>query len=199
MKEYAVSDSELLLQYSQGNEEAFEELVERHKNRVFTTILLVVKDRYLAEDLTQETFIKAIKTLRSGGYNETGKFLPWLLRIAHNLAIDHHRKTKRRPTMTMSDGSDVFNAMTFSEDSFEKVIMNKELHLHLKECIKQLPDPQKKVLIMRHYMKMSFQEIAEATGVSINTALGRMRYAILNLRKMLQKDQIAYDRKFYPK
>ena len=197
MNKTSLNDSELLSLYIGGNEEAFEELLNRHKDRVFTTIYLIVKDRYTAEDLMQEVFIKAIRTIKSGRYNEEGKFLPWVLRIAHNLSIDYFRKSKRYPTIIMEDGSSVFNSLEFSEAPIEDEHIKQDTYNLLKSFVKELPDSQREVLIMRHYMKMSFQEIAEATGVSINTALGRMRYALINLRKKFEQTQKAYDKNFY--
>lgn len=199
MKKYLISDCKLISLYKSGNEEAFEELVKRHKSRIFTTIYLIVKDNCKAEDLLQETFIKVVNTIKSGKYNEEGKFLPWVLRIAHNLSIDHFRKTKRYPVIVMEDGSNVFNTIEFSEDSVESVQIRKDTHTRLRKLIQELPEAQKEVLIMRHYMEMSFQEIADSTGVSINTALGRMRYALINLRKKMHKHNIAYDPNIYPK
>lgn len=199
MKKYSVSDSKLISQYKNGNEEAFELLLTRHKSRIFTSIYLIVKDQYIAEDLLQETFIKVVNTIKNGKYNEEGKFLPWVMRIAHNLSIDHFRKVKRYPTIVMEDGTNVFNTLEFSEESFETQQIRKETHKKLRNLIKELPATQKEVLIMRHYMQMSFQEIADATGVSINTALGRMRYALINLRKKMLKYNIAYDQNIYPK
>ena len=191
------NDSELLSLYIGGNEEAFEKLLNRHKDRVFTTIYLIVKDRYTAEDLMQEVFIKAIRTIKSGRYNEEGKFLPWILRIAHNLSIDHFRKAKRYPTIVMEDGSIVFNSLDFSESTIEDEHIKQDTYNLLKAYIKELPESQREVLVMRHYMKMSFQEIADATDVSINTALGRMRYALINLRKRFEQTQNAYDKNLY--
>ncbi|MEM9329510.1 MAG: sigma-70 family RNA polymerase sigma factor [Bacteroidota bacterium] len=199
MNRVSLDDSQLLSAYVKGDEEAFAELVERHKDRVFTTILLIVKDRYLAEDLMQEVFIKASRTLKSGKYNEEGKFLPWILRIAHNLAIDQFRKDKRYPTIVMEDGSSVFNTLEFSEESIENKQIKQDTYNLLKQYIQELPEAQKEVLVMRHYMQMSFQEIADVTGVSINTALGRMRYALINLRKKLKQSNVAYDKNFYRK
>lgn len=199
MEKYKISDSQLVSLYKNGSEEAFEQLLERHKSRVFTTILLIVKDNYVAEDLLQEVFIKVIRTIKEGRYNEEGKFLPWVLRIAHNLAIDNFRKEKRYPTIVMEDGSPVFNTMEFAEGSFESAQIIQETHLKLKELINELPDAQREVLVMRHYQEMSFQDIAESTGVSINTALGRMRYALINLRKKMKEYNIAYDQNFYPR
>ena len=193
-----VSDQKLVSLYIKGNEEAFAQLVKRHKSKVFTTINLIVRDRYLAEDLLQETFIKAINTIKTGRYNEEGKFFPWIMRIAHNLAVDHFRKGKRYPTIIMEDGSPLLNTIQFSEDSYENVQIIKDTHDRLKKLIQELPMAQKEVLIMRHYMKRSFKEIAETTGVSINTTLGRMRYALINLRKKMTITKSAYDKNFYP-
>ncbi len=187
----------MLSQYRKGNEEAFTELLNRHQDRVFTTIYLIVKDQYLAEDLMQEVFIKAIRTIKSGRYNEEGKFLPWILRIAHNIAIDQFRRNKRYPMIKMEDGSNVFNTLEFSEESIENAHIRKDTYNLLKRYIKELPESQREVLVMRHYMQMSFQEIADATNVSINTALGRMRYALINLRKKLKQNSNAYDKNFY--
>ena len=198
MKCNALNDAQLVSIYLNGNESGFEQLLNRHKSKIYTTIYLIVKDSYIAEDLMQETFIKAIKKLKSGSYNEEGKFLPWIVRIAHNLAIDYFRREKRYPTIVMEDGSNLFNSLDFSEDSTESVQIKTETHEVLKTMIDKLPETQKEVLLMRHYSEMSFQEIAEATGVSINTALGRMRYALINLRKQLEKYNLAYDKNFYP-
>ena len=188
-----LSDSCLISLYSKGNEEAMSILVDRHKSRIFTTIYLIVKDRYIAEDILQDVFIKTINIIKQKKYNEQGKFLPWILRIAHNQAIDHFRKEKRNPKITLADGSDIFNCLKFSEDFSESENLSKDSKRFLKKTIENLPEKQKQVLIMRHYMDMSFQEIAEATNVSINTALGRMRYALIALRKKIKPKQIAYD------
>ncbi len=193
------SDSQLVSLYQQGNEDAFEVLLHRHKSRIYTAIYLIVKDRYRAEDLLQETFIKAVNTIKGGRYNEEGKFLPWLSRIAHNMAIDSFRRRKRYPEIVLEDGSGVFNSLAFAEDSAESLQIAQETQSRLRDFIKELPPEQKQVLIMRHYMDMSFQEIADKTSVSINTALGRMRYALINLRKKMTKTQYAYDEDVYPK
>ncbi|ARS36610.1 RNA polymerase sigma factor [Pontibacter actiniarum] len=192
-----MSDSALVSLYIAGNESAFEQLVNRHKNKVYTTILMIVKDSYTAEDLMQDAFIKAIHTMKGGRYNEEGKFSSWICRIAHNLAIDHFRKEKRSPVITLEDGSNVFNTMSFSEDSAESLQIKEDTHARLRELIQTLPQSQREVLMMRHYADMSFQEIADATGVSINTALGRMRYALINLRKKMLNGNIAYDKNLY--
>jgi RNA polymerase sigma factor (sigma-70 family) len=197
MGKVLVNESELISAYIQGDESAFAALVNRYKSKIYTTIYLVVKDSYVAEDLMQDTFIKAIKTLKEGRYNEEGKFLPWILRIAHNLAIDYFRRAKRYPNVVFEDGSSVFNSLTFADESVESVQITKESHEHLRSMIKKLPNQQREVLVMRHYEDLSFQEIAEATGVSINTALGRMRYALINLRKLMSKTKYAYDTNLY--
>ena len=199
MRKYAISDSQLVSQYKNGSEEAFAELVNRHKNKIYTTIYLIVKDQYLAEDLLQETYVKVVNKIKSGSYHEEGKFLPWVTRIAHNLAIDHFRKAKRYPVIVMEDGNNVFNTLEFSEDSIESKKIQQDTHALLKKLIEQLPDSQREVLMMRNYMEMSFREIAEATGVSINTALGRMRYALINLRKKMNELNITYDQNLYPR
>jgi RNA polymerase sigma factor (sigma-70 family) len=197
MIEKGLSDSQLVSLYRAGNEDAFEVLLNRHKSKIYTAIYLIVKDRYTAEDLLQETFVKAINTIRGGRYNEEGKFLPWISRIAHNLAIDHFRKEKRYPEVVLEDGSKLFNSMDFAEQSSEDKQMFRETRSKLRGYIRELPVEQKHVLIMRHYFDMSFQEIADRTGVSINTALGRMRYALINLRKKMVKNR-AYDKNIYP-
>ncbi|MFT6826898.1 MAG: RNA polymerase sigma factor (sigma-70 family) [Roseivirga sp.] len=198
MRKYEVSDSQLISLYKNGSEEAFTELVTRHKNKIFTTIYMIVKDHDLAEDLLQETYVKVVNTMKSGRYNEEGKFLPWVTRIAHNLSIDHFRRAKRYPTIVLEDGSNVFNSLEFSEDSIEDRQIKEDTHTLLRELIQELPESQREVLMMRHYMQMSFQEIAELTDVSINTALGRMRYALINLRKRMDKLNVAYDKNLYP-
>jgi RNA polymerase sigma-70 factor (ECF subfamily) len=199
MEKSLISDGALVSLYRNGNEKAFELLVRRHKSKIYTTIYLIVKDSYIAEDLLQDTFVKAINTIKTDRYNEEGKFLPWIIRIAHNLAIDYFRREKRYPTVILEDGSNVFNTLNFAEDSAESVQIRMETHERLKDMILKLPEQQKEVLMMRHYADMSFQEIAEATGVSINTALGRMRYALINLRKQMTKYNINYDQNIYPK
>ncbi len=197
MEKHILSDSKLISLYRNGNDGAFEQLLNRHKSKIFTSIKLIVKDSAKAEDIFQDAFVKAIKTINSGKYNEEGKFLPWILRIAHNLSIDHFRKEKRYPTIILEDGSNVFDSLAFSEGMGSRK-MDKEQFKKLKKHIYELPEHQKKVLIMRHFLDMSFKEIAERTNVSINTALGRMRYALLNLRKRLEQESIQYDKNFYP-
>ncbi|WP_262916114.1 RNA polymerase sigma factor [Pedobacter montanisoli] len=189
------SDHDLVTFYIKGNESAIEELLRRHKTKVYTSIYLLVKDQYLAEDIFQDAFIKVINTLRSGRYNEEGKFLPWVMRIAHNLVIDYFRKEKRSPTVTSADGTtDVLNFIQIHEESAEERMLREQTHADLRVMIHRLPDEQKEVLIMRHYADLSFKEIAELTDVSINTALGRMRYALSNLRKMMNVKELSNSR-----
>ncbi|MFN3757890.1 MAG: RNA polymerase sigma factor [Algoriphagus aquaeductus] len=198
-KRLGPEDGELIAQYRNGSEAAFDLLVDRYQSKVYTTIFLIVKDQEIAEDLLQDVFVKVIQTLNSDKYNEEGKFQPWLMRIAHNLAIDHFRKAKRYPTIVLEDGSNLLNSMKFAEDSIEDIRVKEETLEMVKRLIEELPDTQKEVLIMRHYLEMSFQEIADQTGVSINTALGRMRYALIHLRKKMKQLNVAYDKIFYPK
>lgn len=179
------SDQSLIHSYLIGNEDALEILINRHKAKIYTTIYLLVKDSYLAEDIFQDTFIKVINTLRAGKYNEEGKFLPWVLRIAHNLVIDHFRKDKRTPIVTTIDGHDIFNVLHFVDENAEDRIIREQTISDIRKLILLLPEEQREVLIMRHYADLSFKEIADITDVSINTALGRMRYALNNLRKMM--------------
>tara|TARA_B100000530_G_C15761130_1_gene409640 strand:- start:186 stop:767 length:582 start_codon:yes stop_codon:yes gene_type:complete len=188
-----LSDSCLISLYNKGNDEAMSVLIDRHKSRIFTTIYLIVKDKFIAEDILQDVFIKTINIFKNKKYNEQGKFLPWILRIAHNQAIDHFRKERRNPKITLADGSDIFNCLKFSEDFTESENLSVGTKNHLKKIIQSLPDKQREVLVMRHYMDMSFQEISEATNVSINTALGRMRYALIALRKKIKYKQVAYE------
>jgi RNA polymerase sigma-70 factor (ECF subfamily) len=186
MKEQ-ITDKALIKQYIQGNEACLEMLINKHKNKVFTTILMIVNDRYIAEDLFQETFIKVIKTFKSGKYNEEGKFLPWVVRIARNLAIDHFRKAKRMPKVTSQDGEDIFRTFEISERNREQEYIRDQRDETIREIINMLPDEQKQVLVLRHYGDLSFKEIAALTDVSINTALGRMRYALNNMRKIISE------------
>ena len=198
-KEIGPQDSELIAQYRNGYEPAFGLLVDRHKRKIYTSIFLIVKDQEVAEDILQEVFVKVVNTVLSDKYNEEGKFLPWVMRVAHNMAIDHFRKSKRHPMIQMEDGSNVFNSLRFAEDSIEDQTMRDENIALIKRLIDELPESQKEVLVMRFYVEMSFQEIAEKTGVSINTALGRMRYALIHLRKKMKQLNVAYDKTIYPK
>ena len=191
MKLQLKTDQELINSYVTGNESSLEELIRRHKSKIYTSIYLLVKDTYLAEDIFQDAFIKVINTLKAGKYNEEGKFLPWVIRIAHNLVIDHFRKEKRTPLVTNTDGFDIFDVLKFHDESMEDRIIRTQTHQDLKTLIRFLPDEQKEVLIMRHYGELSFKDISEITDVSINTALGRMRYALNNLRKMIITKELS--------
>jgi len=191
MKLEEKTDRELIRLYVSGNEAGLEGLVNRYKSKIYTSIYLLVKDEYLAEDIFQDTFIKVIHTLREGRYNEEGKFLPWVVRIAHNLVIDHFRKERRAPTVVNAEGFDIFDVLHFADESMETRMIREQTYKDLRKMIQRLPDDQKEVLIMRHYGEMSFKEIADVTEVSINTALGRMRYALNNLRKMMYGKELA--------
>lgn len=191
MRKEMVSDCDLISQYQQGNENALRILINRHKTQVFSTILLLVKDRYLAEDIFQDTFLKVVNTLKHGQYTEQGKFLPWVTRIARNLVIDHFRKTNKMPMITDQDGFDVMSNLPFSEDNRETTLMEEQTNEKIRNLIQHLPAEQREVLVLRHYADLSFKEIADITNVSINTALGRMRYALNNLRKIIEKHQIT--------
>jgi len=184
------TDGVLVSNYINGSEKSLELLIKRHKQRIFSFILSKVLNRDVAEDIFQDTFIKVINTLKKGAYNEEGKFLPWVMRIAHNLVIDHFRRNKRIPTFKNTDEFDIFTVISDEVLNVEKQLIKNQILDDVRELIKELPDDQKEVLIMRMYRDMSFKEIAENTNVSINTALGRMRYALINLRKLIEKYNI---------
>lgn len=190
MKAKVLTDQELIGIYLAGHESALEKLIRRHKSRVYAYILMIVKEKELAEDLFQDTFIKVINTIRSGQYKEEGKFIQWVMRIAHNLIIDHFRKAKRIPTVGNSDEYDIFDRVKIPVESVEELLITEQIHKDVKKLIEYLPREQKEVLVMRHYGDMSFKDIAEVTNVSINTALGRMRYALINLRKLVKDNQV---------
>jgi RNA polymerase sigma factor (sigma-70 family) len=188
MRSSALSDQELIHAYLQGNTGSFEILLKRHKDRVYGYIYMMVKDSDHTEDIFQDTFIRVIQTLQGGKYTDEGKFLPWVMRIAHNLIIDHFRRLKRMPAFeTEEEDFDIFGVLRQEELNVEDMMIRSQTEQSLQTYIQRLPKEQKEVLYMRHYAEMSFAEIAEQTGVSINTALGRMRYALLNLRKMMEK------------
>ena len=184
------TDAHLVSCYLNGDEKCLEILINNHKSKIYNFIFSKVMDRDIAEDIFQETFIKVIKTLKNGVYNEEGKFLSWVMRISHNLIIDHFRKSNRMPKFEASDDYDVFQFITDSSPNVESNLIKDQVVNDLQNLITELPEDQKEVLNMRLYKDMSFKEIAEITGVSINTALGRMRYAIINLRKMIDDNQI---------
>jgi RNA polymerase sigma-70 factor (ECF subfamily) len=186
-----LTDQQLVHLYIDGNTEALSTLVNRYKDKIYTSIYLLVKDKYLAEDLFQDVFIRIIDTLRGGRYTDEGKFLPWALRIAHNMCVDHFRKVKRSPSIKTSDDRDIFEVLNFSEASAEQKMMQGQSHERVRKMIDMLPEDQREVIILRHYAELSFKEIAELTKCSINTALGRMRYGLINMRKMMTEKQIA--------
>lgn len=191
MATISFTDQELVKNYLNGNESAIADLINRHQQRVFAYIRMLVKETTLAEDIFQDTFVKVVHTLKSGNYNEEGKFLPWVMRIAHNLSIDHFRKAKRIQLVQPKDDEDVFRTIGNNEDTIEDKMIKSQVLKDIKRLIRELPQEQQEVLILRHYADMSFQEIAEYTDVSINTALGRMRYALINLRKIIKKNHIV--------
>jgi RNA polymerase sigma-70 factor (ECF subfamily) len=175
-----------------GDQESLEILIHRHKSRVFSYILLIVKNQELAEDIFQETFIKVIRSLKRGKYTENGKFVSWVLRISHNLIIDHFRKEKLKGTVSNdSTNVDIFNSQKFAEETIEDQMVKTQILFEVKELINELPEDQQQVIYMRHYLGLSFKEIADQTDVSINTALGRMRYALINMRKLIEKKNMV--------
>lgn len=184
-----VSDKELVSQYLRGKEEALEILINRHQERIFTYIVSLVKDRQLAEDIFQDVFIKVVNTFKRGKYHEEGKFLPWIMRISHNLVIDTFRKLKRNPHIDCGETFNIFDTIKQDEPNAEEKLVWEQMNGVVADCIQELPEEQRQVLEMRHFADLSFKEIAEETGVSINTALGRMRYALINLRKIIGQKQ----------
>ena len=184
------SDSTLIEHYIDGNENALEYIINKHQQKIFNFIYSKVHDRDISEDIFQETFIKVIKTLKNGVYNEEGKFLPWVMRISHNLVIDFFRKNNRIKTINSKEDIDIFQFISDGSPNAESVLINDQIIKDIQKLIQELPDDQKEVLIMRLYRDMSFKEIAENTKVSINTALGRMRYAVINLRKLIKENNI---------
>ncbi|HTG66232.1 MAG TPA: sigma-70 family RNA polymerase sigma factor [Flavobacterium sp.] len=185
-----IPDALLVQDYVAGNEEALATLIKRHESKIYGFIYSKVSDRDVSNDIFQDTFIKVIKTLKSNSYNEEGKFLPWVMRIAHNLIIDYFRKNKKMPLYRETEEFSVFSIMTDDALTIENQLIANQVELDIQKLIEELPEDQKEVLIMRMYKDMSFKEISELTGVSINTSLGRMRYALMNLRKVIDKHQI---------
>ncbi|MCS6990303.1 MAG: sigma-70 family RNA polymerase sigma factor [Chitinophagales bacterium] len=191
MEYHQISDEQLVKQYVQGDESALELLIRRHQQRVFGAIYMFVRDRYVAEDLFQDTFMKAIRKLKTGAYQEEGKFLPWLLRIAHNRCIDYYRKTRRTPAIVTADGYDVFELLNLKGPAADRDLMISQSQRAVRQLVERLPAEQREVVILRIWGELSFKEIAKLTGVSINTALGRMRYALINLRKMKKQLKLS--------
>ena len=186
-----LTDQQLIHLYLDGDSEALSSLIERYKDKIYTSIYLLVKDKYLAEDIFQDAFIKVIDTINGGRYTDEGKFLPWVMRIAHNLCVDHFRKVKRSPSIKTSDDHDIFEVLNFSEAGADEKMIKGQSHERVRKMLDMLPEDQKEVIVMRHYADLSFKEIAKLTDCSINTALGRMRYGLINLRKMMIEKQIA--------
>jgi RNA polymerase sigma factor (sigma-70 family) len=182
-----LTDNELIQSFQEGNTRAFDALLDRHQERIYNTILFMVKDSYLAEDLIQEIFIKIIDNLKQRKYNEEGKFLPWALRISHNFCVDHFRKVKRTPTIRTSDDQDIFEVINHSDHSADYKMTRKQTHQNIQQLVDLLPEEQREIIVLRHYANLSFKEIATMTNCSINTALGRMRYGLINLRKMMNE------------
>lgn len=191
MKSVLIDDATLVRNYIQGDEKSLEMLIAKHKQRIYSFIYSKVYDRDISEDVFQDTFIKVIRTLKRGKYNEEGKFLPWVMRIAHNLVIDHFRRNNRMPKFDNTGEFSIFSVLSDSSLNAEKQMVRDQVNLDVKRIIEELPEDQKEVLKMRVYQEMSFKEISERTGVSINTALGRMRYALINLRKVIEKNNMV--------
>ncbi len=183
-------DNDLIRAFQQGNQQAFEVLIQRYQEKIFSSIFFLVKDRHLAEDMFQEVFIKIIDTLRNNRYNEEGKFVQWALRIGHNLCVDHFRKVKRTKIIH-SDEKDVFEALNVNEESADTHLIQEQTHGTVRHMLDMLPEEQREVIVLRHYADLSFKEIAEITNTSINTALGRMRYGLINLRKMMVENHLV--------
>jgi RNA polymerase sigma factor (sigma-70 family) len=187
-----ISDYELIMRFIKGEQSCFEDLIHRHKNKVFAYISLYIRDQALAEDIFQDTFLKVIQSVKSGKYYDNGKFISWVMRIAHNLIIDHFRRIKQMNTVSNDNyESDIFNSRKFAEDNVEDDMIKHQIQKDIRKMITHLPDDQREVVILRHYAGLSFKEIAEITDVSINTALGRMRYALINLRKIMDEKKIS--------
>jgi RNA polymerase sigma-70 factor (ECF subfamily) len=192
LKKSKLTDHELVQQFVSGEQSSFEILINRHKDKVYTYIFLMVKNEFLAQDIFQETFIKVVKSLHAGKYQENGKFISWVVRIAHNLIIDHFRKEKQMKTFSNDDyESDIFNSTKFSDKTVEDGIIYEQIMTDVRQLVDFLPDEQKEVILLRHFMGLSFKEIADQTNVSINTALGRMRYALINLRKLVEEKNLS--------
>ena len=192
MRQHNLNDQELVQAYIQGDQAAIESLINRHRSKVYTYILLTIKNQQLAEDLFQETFIKVIQSLRGGKYRDNGRFLSWVIRIAHNLIIDHFRKEKQMNSVSNDDTEvDLFNSKKLSDDNIEELIISSQIKTEIRILINELPDDQREVVLLRHYGGLSFKEIADQTDVSINTALGRMRYALINLRKLIEEKKLS--------
>jgi len=186
----ALNDQQLIKSYMDGNDKSFEILLNRHKEKIYTSIYLFVKDRDLAEDIFQDVFIKIIRSLAKGKYNHQGKFLQWAMRISYNMCVDHFRKSKRRTKVSPTETFDIFDVLESPEENMEQHLIKSQIHQKIRKVVDRLPQEQREVVILRHYADMSFKEISLLTHVSINTALGRMRYALINMRKVIEEEKI---------
>lgn len=186
-----ISDAALVQAYQRGDNRALETLINRHKDKIFTAIFMLVRDRYIAEDIFQETFLKLIRNIRSAKYAERGKFLPWAVRVAHNLCMDHFRKVRQQIPVVTHDGQDVFASLLIEKEQPGSRLEIRQTHDSVRQLIEQLPEDQRVVVALRIYGDLSFKQIAEVTGTNVNTALGRMRYALINLRKMIRQQQLV--------
>ncbi|MBK7375836.1 MAG: sigma-70 family RNA polymerase sigma factor [Ferruginibacter sp.] len=186
-----LADQQLVQLFTDGEAQALDVLVNRHKVRIFTSIYLLVKDKYLAEDIFQELFIKIIETLKAGKYKEENKFVVWAMRIGHNLCVDHFRKVKGKPTIKTIEGKDIFEVLRFNDSNAEENIIKTQSHERIMKLVSQLPEEQREIIILRHFADLKFREISSMLDCSVNTALGRMRYALLNLRKMIEEQRVA--------
>ena len=184
------SDAELIHEYLHGQEYALEVLINRYKDKIYTSVFMLVKDKYLAEDIFQDAFLKIIKTIKEGRYAEQGKFLPWAVRVAHNLCMDHFRRTKQQIPVTLPDGQDI-SCLFLAGDMVADGIEKRQVHDSVRKLVEDLPDEQREVIVLRIYADLSFKQISDLTGVSINTALGRMRYALINLRRLIADKQLV--------
>ena len=188
---HQLSDAELIHDFLQGSDKSLEVLVLRYKDKIYTAIYMLVKDKYLAEDLFQDAFLKMIKTMRDGRYSEQGKFLPWAIRVAHNLCMDYFRRTRNQIPVTLPDGTDISTLIGQQANSASDAMERKQVQADVRQLIEQLPKEQMEVIVLRIYGELSFKEISDITSVSINTALGRMRYGLINLRKMIEEQQMV--------
>ncbi len=191
MEVSAMNDKQLIAAYLDGNDYAFEILLNRHRDKIYTSIYLFVKDRSQADDIFQEVFIKIVDTLRRGKYNHEGKFVQWAMRISYNLCVDHFRRNKRRPIVHAKEDFDIFDVLKSDNLNAEDQVIQRQTYAKVRQLIDGLPPEQREVVILRHYADMSFKEIAGLTRVSINTALGRMRYALINIRKMVAEQEVV--------
>lgn len=186
-----LDDRQLIISYLDGNEKCFETLLNRHRDKIYTSIYLFVRDRDLADDIFQDVFIKIIDTLRKGKYNHEGKFLQWAMRISYNMCVDNFRRSKRRTKVGSTETFDIFDVLESKDDNMETTMIKSQLHSKVRDLVDKLPPEQREVVVLRHYADMSFKEISQLTRVSINTALGRMRYALINMRKLVEENNLV--------